>query len=104
MTGNNIKQQILEHLELLPGEKVKNLLLTWLISSSGNLEYFDKLLTNESTKITEELLNFGEIDSGLNFQLLTEEEMVEQNKLALEADRRQGALVAHDRLREWADS
>ncbi len=104
MTASNIRQQILEHLEALPGEQVKNLLLTWLTNSSGNLEDFEKLLTNQPTQITEASFEYGEIDSALNFQPLTEDEMVQQSKLALEAYRRKGSGVAHNRVREWADS
>ncbi|NEP04461.1 MAG: hypothetical protein F6K25_19970 [Okeania sp. SIO2G4] len=104
MTANNLRQKILERLELLSGEQVKNLLRKWLVNSSGNLEYFEELLINESYQKTEELLDYGEIDSTLNFISLTEEEMVQQSKLALEDYRRQGVSVAHSRVREWADS
>ncbi|NEN91981.1 MAG: hypothetical protein F6K48_24980 [Okeania sp. SIO3H1] len=104
MTANNLRQKILERLELLPGEQVKNLLRKWLVNSSGNLEYFEELLINESHQKTEELLDYAEIDSTLNFISLTEEEMVEQSKLALEDYGRQGVSVAHSRVREWADS
>ncbi len=104
MTASNIRQQILEHLEALSGEQVKTLLLTWLTNSSGNLEDFEKLLTNQTTQITEESFEYGEIDSALNFQPLAEAEMVQQSKLALEAYRRKGSGVAHNRVREWADS
>ncbi len=104
MTANNLRQKILERLEPLPGEQVKNLLRKWLVNSSGNLEYFEELLINESHQKTEELLDYGEIDSTLNFISLTEEEMVQQSKLALEDYRRQGVSVAHSRVREWADS
>ncbi len=103
MTASNIRQQILEHLEALPGEQVKTLLLKWLTSSSGNLEDFEKLLTNQPTQRTEESLDYGEIDSGLNFQPLTEDEMVQQSKLALEAYLRKGSGVAHNRVCEWAN-
>ncbi|NET15498.1 MAG: hypothetical protein F6K08_23015, partial [Okeania sp. SIO1H6] len=94
MTANNLRQKILERLELLSGEQVKNLLRKWLVNSSGNLEYFEELLINESHQKTEELLDYGEIDSTLNFIPLTEEEMVQQSKLALEDYRRQGVSFA----------
>ncbi|NEO19486.1 MAG: hypothetical protein F6J94_19620 [Moorea sp. SIO1F2] len=104
MTGSNIRQQLLDHIEALPGEEVKTILLQWLIIPSSNLEDFEKLLTNQSNQITEESFDYGEIDSGLNFQPLTEEEMVQQSILALEAYRRNGSSVDHNRVREWADS
>jgi len=102
MTASNIRQQIFEHLEDLPGEQVKTLLLTWLTASEGNLEDFERLLM--TTQGAEESLEFGEIDANLNFQALTEAEMIEQSKLALEAYRREGSGVPHHRVREWANS
>ncbi|NES06472.1 MAG: hypothetical protein F6K22_28855 [Okeania sp. SIO2F4] len=104
MTTNNLRQKILERLEPLSGDQVKNLLRKWLVNSSGNLEYFEELLIDESDKKTEELLDYGEIDSTLDFIPLTEEEMIEKSKLALEDYRRRGGSVDHSRVREWADS
>ncbi|WP_244918065.1 hypothetical protein [Nostoc linckia] len=46
MTASNIRQQILEHLKILPAEQVKNLLLIWLTDSSASLEDFERLLIN----------------------------------------------------------
>ncbi len=105
MTASIIRQQILEHLEALPGEQVKTLLLTWLTASEGDLEDFERLLTNQSGQTREEFsFEFGEVDAALNFQPLTEAEMVKQSQSALEAYRRKGSGVAHERVREWADS
>jgi hypothetical protein len=104
MTANNIKQQILEHLEVLPGEQVKSLLKTWLTVTDGDLEDFEQLLSHESTQSVEEINDYGEIDTTLNFQPLTQAQMVEQSRKALEAYRRIGTGVAHERVREWADS
>ncbi|MEH2062449.1 MAG: hypothetical protein V7K50_09230 [Nostoc sp.] len=104
MTASNIRQQILEHIETLPPEQVKTLLLTWLTSSSGDLEDFEQLVTNQVTQTTEESFEYGEIDAALNFQPLTEAQMVQQSQSALEAYRSTGSGVAHDRVREWADS
>ncbi|WP_424099966.1 hypothetical protein [Moorena producens] len=104
MTGSNIRQQLLDHIEALPGEEVKTILLQWLIIPSSNLEDFEKLLTNQSNQITEESFDYGEIDSALNFQALTEEEMVQRSILALEAYRGEGSSVDHNRVREWANS
>ncbi|ODG96218.1 MULTISPECIES: hypothetical protein [unclassified Nostoc] len=104
MTKSNIRQQILEQLETLPPEQVKTLLLTWLTSSSGDLEDFEQLVTNQAIQTTEESFEYGEIDAALNFQPLTEAQMVQQSQSALEAYRSTGSGVAHDRVREWADS
>ncbi|MTJ51987.1 hypothetical protein FJR38_04535 [Anabaena sp. UHCC 0253] len=50
MIASNIRQQILDHLQPLPGEQVKTLLLTWLTGTSGELEDFERLLTNKPTQ------------------------------------------------------
>ena len=96
MIASNIRQQILEHLQPLPGEQVKTLLLTWLTGTSGELEDFEQLLTNKPTQTTEESLEYGEIDAELNFQPLTEADMIQQSKSALETYRRTGSGVEHE--------
>ncbi|WP_341527313.1 hypothetical protein WKK05_33220 [Nostoc sp. UHCC 0302] len=104
MTASNIRQQILEHLKTLPGEQVKTLLLTWLSGTSNSLEDFERLLTHQTTQTTEESFEYGEIDTGLNFQPLTEAQMLQQSQSALEAYRSKGSGIAHDHVREWAES
>lgn len=93
MTASNLRQQILEHLETLPGEQVKTLLLTWLTTSSGDLADFEQLLVNQATQTTEESFEVGEIDTALNFQPLTEAQMLQQSLSALEAYRRTGSGI-----------
>ncbi|MCC5602847.1 hypothetical protein [Nostoc favosum] len=104
MTANNIRRQILEHLEALPGEQVKTLLKTWLTVPEGDLEDFERLLINEPIQTIEEVFEYGEIDTALNFQPLTQAQMVEQSQSALEMYRRTGSGVAHERVHEWANS
>ncbi|MBU7585584.1 MAG: hypothetical protein KAF91_22310 [Nostoc sp. TH1S01] len=104
MTASNLRQQILEHLETLPGEQVKTLLLTWLTSSSGDLADFEQLLVNQATQMPQESFEVGEIDTALNFQPVTEAQMLQKSLSALETYRRTGSGVAHSRVREWADS
>ena len=58
MTISNIRKQILERLEPLPGEQVKNLLLQWLINSSGNLEDFDRF-SLKMLKFRENFIKIG---------------------------------------------
>jgi hypothetical protein len=50
-------------------------------------------------KMKESSLEYGEIDAALNFQPLTEAQIVQQRKLALETYRRQGSRVPHDRIK-----
>ncbi|MEA5593734.1 hypothetical protein [Rivularia sp. UHCC 0363] len=79
MTAGNIQQQILNHLEALPSEQVKTLLSNFLTNSSGNLEDFEQLLANRPTQDIKKSFEYGEIDAGLNFQALTEAQMVQQS-------------------------
>jgi hypothetical protein len=104
MTASNIRQQISEHIEALSSQQVKSLLLIWLNGTSGDLEDLERLLTNQPTENAEESFEYGEIDAELNFQPLTEDEMIQQSKSALEAYLRKGSGVAHNRVREWAIS
>jgi hypothetical protein len=104
MTANNIKQQILGYLEVLPSEEVKIILLQWLSGSDGNLEDFERLLTNQSTQEIEKSFEYGDIDAELNFQHLTEVQMIQQSKSVLEDYKSKGSGVAHNLVRKWADS
>lgn len=104
MTTSGIRQQILERIESLSPTEVKALLSHWLVNSEGDLEDFERLLTNQPLLGTEEAFEFGEIDSALNFQPLTETQMVEKSLSELEAYRRKGSGVAHFGVREWIES
>jgi hypothetical protein len=104
MTASGIRQQILEHIEVLSPQEVKTLLSHWLANSEGDLEEFKRLLTNKPDQIVEEAFEFGEIDSALNFQPLTEAQMIEKSLSSLEAYRRKGSGVEHERVREWIES
>ncbi|PAX45736.1 hypothetical protein [Brunnivagina elsteri] len=104
MTASNIKQQIVEYLEALPSEEVKIILLKWLTGSDGDLEDFERLLTNQSIQEIEKSFEYGDIDAESNFQPLTETQMIQQSKSVLETYQCKGSGVAHNRVREWADS
>lgn len=104
MTVSGIRQQILEHLEALPPEQVKILLFNWLSSSEGDLEDFERLLTNQPNQITQDAYEFGEIDTALSFQPLTEAEMIDKSLSSLGAYRIKGSGISHDRVRAWVDS
>jgi hypothetical protein len=104
MTVSSIRQHILNQLQELPPEQVKMLLFNWLSTSEGDLEDFERLLTNQTNRVAEGAFEFGEIDTALNFQPLTEAKMVEKSLSSLEKYRRKNSGVAHDRVRKWVDS
>ena len=112
MTTGNIKQQVLEHIQALSGEQVKTLLFTWLTGTDERLEAFNWLLTNQpnhtinayESELKEESFEYGEIDTALNFRHLTESQMIQMSKAALEAYRQTRSGTTHDRVRKWSDS
>jgi hypothetical protein len=104
MTASGIRQQILEHIEVLSPQEVKVLLSHWLVNSEGDLEDFERLLNNKPDQIIEKAFEFGEIDSALNFKPLTEAQMIEKSLSSLEAYRRKGSGVTHERVREWIEN
>lgn len=65
-------------------------------------EYFLKTMKELEAEFIEKSLEFGEIDTNLNFKPLTESQMIEKSKFALEDYRKEGSRVAHHRVREWA--
>lgn len=104
--ASHIQQQIVDHLRNLPGERVKALVLDWLTDSDGNLEAFDRLLADQSVAADamNTALMFGELDSNLHFQPLSETEMIQKSREVLEDYQRTGKGVSHDLVREWATS
>ncbi|WP_071191458.1 hypothetical protein [Trichormus sp. NMC-1] len=87
--------------------------LTEILPSLQKLSHQEKIkaiqflateLAKDEENLLEESLEYGEIDTGLNFQPLTETEMIEQSKSALEAYRRTGSAVKHEQVRKWANS
>ena len=106
MVTSHIRQQIVDHLRNLPGEQVKSLVLDWLTDSDGNLETFDRLLADQAVAVDamNAALTFGELDSNLHFQPLSETEMVQKSREALEDYQRTGKGISHQQVWEWAAS
>lgn len=102
MTANKERQQIADHVRDLEGEQVKALVLHWLTGTDVSLTEFERLLEAEYTSDEETV--YDEFDAALNFQPLTEEEMIHQSLEALEEYRRTGNGIAHARVQEWVDS
>ncbi|MBD2690316.1 hypothetical protein [Anabaena catenula] len=86
--------------------------LTEILPSLQKLSHQEKIkaiqfLATELAKeenLVEESLEYGQIDTELNFQPLTETEMIEQSKYALEEYLRTGSGVKHEKVKKWANS
>lgn len=104
MVASDIRQQIVKHLQGLSGERVKALVLNWLTDSEGNLEAFERLLADQPVEVeeTDVELTIGELNSTLHFQPLSDIEMVQKSREALEDYQRTGKGVTHDRVQAWA--
>jgi hypothetical protein len=50
------------------------------------------------------LLEYGQIDTELNFQPLSEKDMIEESKSALETYLRTDSGVKHEQVQKWANS
>ncbi|MTJ10441.1 MULTISPECIES: hypothetical protein [unclassified Anabaena] len=86
--------------------------LTEILPSLQKLSHQEKIkaiqfLATELAKeenLTAASLEYGEINTELNFQSLTETEMIEQSKSALESYLRTGSGVKHEQVRKWANN
>ena len=87
--------------------------LTEILSSLQKLSHQEKIkaiqflateLAQEAQNLTTESLEYGEINTELNFQRLSEQDMIEQSKSALETYLHTDAGVKHEQVQKWADS
>ena len=102
MMADKDRQQITEHVRELEGEQVKALVLHWLVGTDVSITEFERLLKTEYA--TKEETVYGEFDAALNFQSLTEEQMIHQSLEALEEYRRTGKGINHAHIQEWVNS
>ncbi|HLO86570.1 MAG TPA: hypothetical protein VK203_16440 [Nostocaceae cyanobacterium] len=86
--------------------------LTEILPSLQKLSHQEKIkaiqflateLAKEEENLAAESLEYGEIDPELKFQPLTETEMINQSKSALEAYLRTGSGVKHEQVQKWAN-
>jgi hypothetical protein len=103
----NTRQQIASQLRHLAGDRVKSLVLSWLAETDGSLTDLEQMIEAETHEVDLEALTYGELgelEEGLNFQPLTEADMVEKSLEALEKYRRTGQGIIQADMREWVDS
>jgi hypothetical protein len=87
--------------------------LTEILPSLQKLSHQEKIkaiqflateLAKEEENLAAESLEYGEIDAELNFQPLTETEMINQSKSALETYLLTGSGVKHEQVQKWANN
>ncbi len=87
--------------------------LTEILPSLQKLSHQEKIkaiqflateLAQEEPNLATESLEYGEINTELNFQTLSEKDMIEQSKSALETYLRTGSGVKHEQVQKWANS
>ncbi|MDY7016099.1 MAG: hypothetical protein SVX43_21385 [Cyanobacteriota bacterium] len=95
--------RIVKRIEMLPGDRVKAIVLDWLTASEGRFEDFAEKLADERI----EGVDGGEdtdIDTTLGFPNLTAEEMRQEDLKRWEDYRLTGHGIPHHKMEEWADS
>ncbi len=87
--------------------------LTEILPSLQKLSHQEKIkaiqflateLAQEAQNLATESLEYGEINTELNFQRLSEKDMIEQSKSTLETYLRKGSGVKHEQVQKWANS
>ncbi|MEA5516430.1 hypothetical protein [Nodularia sp. UHCC 0506] len=87
--------------------------LTEILPSLQKLSHQEKIkaiqflateLAQEEQNLGAEALDYGQIDTELNFQFLSEQDMIEQSKSALETYLSTGSGVKHEQVQKWANS
>jgi hypothetical protein len=87
--------------------------LTEILPSLQKLSHPEKIkaiqflateLAQEEPNLATESLEYGEINTELNFQTLSEKDMIEQSKSALETYLRTGSGVKHEQVQKWVNS
>lgn len=92
-------EKLRERLQTMPSDQVKSLMLAWFLEDALGLEQFSMWV--ETTQID---LDWGSITAELDFQPLSETEMVTQSLIALTEYQRSGQGIAHVEIAVWADS
>ncbi|TVP64735.1 MAG: hypothetical protein EA343_04775 [Nodularia sp. (in: Bacteria)] len=68
------------------------------------IQFLATELAQEEQNLGAESLDYGQIDIELNFQSLSEKDMIEQSKSALETYLSTGSGVKHEQVQKWANS
>jgi hypothetical protein len=95
MTPQSIRLQVASHLQDLPSDQVKELVLQWLLEPDSDLVGLSHRL--------EGAMELGEISVDGDFRARSEDEMIEQSLAALQQYRESDRAVSHESIKQWAD-
>jgi hypothetical protein len=102
------RQQLANQVQALDGDRVKALVLGWLLETEGRVDNFSELLeeTLEAEHSLREESNvvYGDIDENLTFQPLEEAEMIAKSLQVLEDYKRTRQGISDERVQKWLDS
>ena len=83
----------------MPSEQVKSLMLAWLQDDLQSQEQFSLWVETAQPN-----LEWGNITTQLEFQPLSDAEMLSQSLIALTEYRDSGQSIAHQNVAAWAES
>ena len=94
---NDIQQQILEYIERLPGDSVKEAVQAWVKSSNGSLIDFKRHLADRAA-------SNGGADTTIGFPNRSQEEVISESELRWQCYQQTQQGTAHTHVARWLDS
>jgi hypothetical protein len=100
MATSALRMQVAEHLQALSSDRVKSLVVQWLLETDSDLEGFQQSLTDDGSAE----LEWGEITMEGAFRPLSEAEMIAGSMAALKQYQKTGQSFSQESMQQWADS
>jgi predicted transcriptional regulator len=94
---NDIRQQILEYIEALPGDSVKEAVQAWVKFSDGSLIDFERQLADQAA-------SQSQVDTTIGFPCLSHEEAIRESESRWQRYQQTQQGIPHDRVVQWLDS
>lgn len=82
----------------MSGDRLKEVVLSWLASEEITITAFEQLVENFGD------YEWGRIDEKLQFQPMTEDEMVAESLAVWAEYQRKPDGISHDAVKRWAES
>jgi hypothetical protein len=91
-------QQLQSQVQAMSGDRLKQVVLSWLASEERTIDEFEQLVENSGD------YEWGKIDENQQFQPMTEDEMVAESLAAWAEYQKNPEGVPHDLVKRWAES
>jgi hypothetical protein len=95
-------QQLCAQIQAMSSDRVKDLVLSWLTHTNGNLSDLERLIAENADRPQE--YQWGEIKNTNQFSPLTEAETIARSLEVLQDYQANKRGISHDRIKQWADS